>query len=836
MPRRSRSRTGSIAAAVSAGIVAGVGVLAGVAPAEALSTFPSGGITWNINDAQRPGLDTGSIRNVSNSRMEGFGDIFVHVDQTPAPLMNDQMLRGFGITANGYGSFDSTSSVRLGDVLVTRTLSLGENGVAAFFDTFTNTARSPLKVDVSFGGSLGYGNPADTSSGGGQTTSATVSASSDGNSTIDADDTWVTATYQGASYRPAGVVVGSAASDQVGNQQLDPFTTAYSRSGSASNNPGFVQELTMKPGQTKSLLRYVVVGAQGDSTAIATTTAGIASAPPVALLSPDELCTVANWSPDLLGITATTCAAARPLDLPPAPAASPARSSVHYDVVGKSIQQLRADLTSHRVNSVQLTQAYLDRISAYDEGQLGFHAFITVAQDAIAQAHAADVARAHGRTGALLGIPLAVKDLYNTKDMPTTGGTRALEGWQPSTDAWQVAKLREAGAVIIGKTNLSEFANSGSWSESGFEQTWNALYPSKSSFGSSGGSAVAVATGMAAGAMGTQTGVSLYAPSTGSSVYAFRGTDGLSSTDGVMPLTWGQDYAGPIAQSIPDLASLLDATATQRTGSNPADVLTSRVNNALRPTEWMTALDAGALQGKVVGYLPASFQSTKISDDTTGPIALAHANAAIEAAGGVLVPITTAPPAQPPLVDDQGKPYLITSGAGSGTQGWWTYIAENPGFPFATPGDLKSSPLNLPYNVSRPSTSMPMSDTDITYYLARRDAYKKAYDAWMDTAGPGGTPVATVVYPGFLTGVGNNDATSDIFSADRGTNVPTSNVGLPTLIMPIGVNGNGQSNNLQVVGRSWDDQNVLSYGYAIDRQAQARVHTSYAPALTPSGR
>ncbi len=97
--------------------------------------------------------------------------------------------------------------------------------------------------------------------------------------------------------------------------------------------------------------------------------------------------------------------------------------------------------------------------------------------------------------------------------MPTTGGTLALKDWHPKADAWQVAKLREAGAVIIGKTNLSEFANSGTYSESGYKQIWNALYPSKTSFGSSGGSATAVAArAWRRRAMGTQTGVSLYAP------------------------------------------------------------------------------------------------------------------------------------------------------------------------------------------------------------------------------------------------------------------------------------------------------------------------------------
>ena len=111
-----------------------------------------------------------------------------------------------------------------------------------------------------------------------------------------------------------------------------------------------------------------------------------------------------------------------------------------------------------------------------------------MAKDALAQAAAADAKRAAGDKGDLLGVPVIVKDLYDTKDMPTTDGSLAFEGWQPKRDAFQVERLREAGAVILGKGNLSEFANSGSYSESGYGMVWNAFKPSKTSLGSSGGS------------------------------------------------------------------------------------------------------------------------------------------------------------------------------------------------------------------------------------------------------------------------------------------------------------------------------------------------------------
>ncbi|MFI5425842.1 amidase family protein [Aeromicrobium sp. UC242_57] len=729
---------------VPTALALGLSAFAVSAPAQAISTVAgANNASWSMNDSRRPALDTGSIRNVSGSRMEGFGNIFVHVDGADAPRMNDQMMRGFGLTASSAGSYRSTKSVRLGDVAMTRKVQVvAATNTASFFDTFTNSSTDDVTVDVSFGGSLGYGAAA--------TTAGTVNATTNGDAVVEPSDTWITATTSG-NYRPTGVVVGSGVS-ALGEQQSNPFTTAYTQSGSKANDIGFVRELTIEPGQTVSLMQYVLVGTVADTSAITTATAAAAAAPDFSNLTLDEICTLQNWD---LTAYATACTGAQPLVLPAADAPTSSSTDVAYDVAGKTIAELQADMVSGEVTSVEITKAYLDRIEAYDGGQLGFHSFITVAKTAVAQAVAADEARADGAAGDLLGIPIALKDLYDTKDMPTSGGTRALESWQTGADAWQVAKLREAGAVIIGKTNLSEFANSGSFSESGFKQTWNALYPSKSSFGSSGGSATAVGADLAAAAMGTQTGVSLYAPTTGASLATFRGTDGLTSTNGVMPLTWATDYAGPIAKNVTDLASMLDATATQTTGNNPDDLLTSRVDNSLRPTEWKSALKTDALQGKVIGYLPASFVSTQVSDDDAGTVALNQAKAAIEAAGGTLVPMTGAP------VNPPSSSYPTSGSAGA--EGWERYIAEErpAAFPYTTK-QLMESQLNLPYNVSGNYTSQPMDDTSVTNLLARRDAYKVNASTWMDTAAA--QPVDAVIYPGFLTAAGNNDASSAVFS------------------------------------------------------------------------
>ncbi|MFD0851841.1 amidase family protein, partial [Actinomadura adrarensis] len=171
---------------------------------------------------------------------------------------------------------------------------------------------------------------------------------------------------------------------------------------------------------------------------------------------------------------------------PPAPPAPKAVTTSSYDVVDKTIEEMQADMEAGRTTSQEITRAYLDRISAYDTGQFGFNSYTTVAKDAMKQAREADKQRAKGKRGALLGIPIAVKDLYDTKDMPTTNGSLTFEGFRPAEDAYQVAQLRKAGAIVIGKASMEEYATSGSYSDSAYGTVWNAFAPSRSALASSG--------------------------------------------------------------------------------------------------------------------------------------------------------------------------------------------------------------------------------------------------------------------------------------------------------------------------------------------------------------
>lgn len=774
--------------------------------ADALTRVTSqSGTVWEIHDAFAPSLDTGSLRTVGTTQVQGFGNIFVKVSSPSASLMNGQMMRGFDLKYDGVNRFTSTQSVNLGNVTVTRDVYVDTiHNRTRFFDTFTNKNDIAVKVDVSFGGSLGYGTAANAS---------VVKATYSDDLEVTTDDSWIVVDSSAKDNKPLGVAVGSPhpfdnGLTGLGNQQQNPFTTPLAKSGNEANFYGFINTLNIKPGQSKSLVHFVQVGEAGEAglNNLVTTLNGLNQQLDVSGLTHAQIRSISNW--DISAIEGLDTG--DNLVIPDAPAAKTFVTSSPYDVVNKSIAEMQQDMINGKTTSVQITLAYLDRIKAYDEGQLGFHAFLHVSETALAQAKAADDARAQGAKGDLLGIPIAIKDIYDTKDMPTTGGSKALEGWRPESDAFQVNKLREAGAVIIGKVNTSEFANSGSFSESGWMQTWNALYPSKTSFGSSGGSAVSVAADFAAAAMGSQTGVSLYAPTTGASLKSFRGTDGMASTTGVLPLTWGQDYAGPIAKTVTDLAIMLNAT----TGTDPQDIFTVTADaDHKRPVNWKEALDVNALKGKKIGYIPSSFVSS-YADDDTGQ-AVRDKFSELQAAGATMVEMSAIPSAP-------SRP----SGINGSTEGWARYIELHKDFPYLDGASVLASDKVLIYNQRGYTQPARMTEQAVQDYIKYRSDYKEVIKGWMDENG-----VDAVVYAGFISDVYNNDAAASQLSSDRNTGVLTSNVGLPTVVVPVGTNDSGYSISMQLVGRAWDDAKVLGMGYALEQQSQARLLTAFAPAL-----
>src|SRR4029453_17277043 len=253
-------------------------------------------------------------------------------------------------------------------------------------------------------------------------------------------------------------------------------------------------------------------------------------------------------------------------------AANPDNTKVAgIDVDATTILQLQELMNSHRINSVELTNFYLRRIKQFNPI---LNAVITVSPTAHKDGLAADAARRGGDRRPLLGIPIIVKDNINTTGMPTTAGSWALAGSTPR-DAFIVRRLKAAGALIIGKANLSEWANfrsnpsSSGWSGIG-GQTNMAYVLDRNPCGSSSGSGVVVSADLAAAAVGTETDGSVVCPSGANANSGIKPTLGLISRTGIVPISAEQDPAGPMARNVTDAAVLLGAM----TGVDPDDLAT----------------------------------------------------------------------------------------------------------------------------------------------------------------------------------------------------------------------------------------------------------------------
>jgi aspartyl-tRNA(Asn)/glutamyl-tRNA(Gln) amidotransferase subunit A len=235
-------------------------------------------------------------------------------------------------------------------------------------------------------------------------------------------------------------------------------------------------------------------------------------------------------------------------------------TELHY----LSAIELAGLIAQRTISSTEITQAYLERIDLLDDT---LRAFITVdAEGALRAARAADDSNA---TGLLHGVPVAIKDNIATAGVRTTGGSRVLSDWVPTADAPVVAYLKRAGAVILGKTNLHEFAYGGTCTNVEFGAVRNPWNTAHVPGGSSGGSGVAVAAGLCAAALGTDTAGSIRLPAAQCGVVGLKPTYGQSSIEGVLPLAWSLDHVGPLTRTVADAALMYAA----QTGTQPPRTL-----------------------------------------------------------------------------------------------------------------------------------------------------------------------------------------------------------------------------------------------------------------------
>jgi amidase len=278
-------------------------------------------------------------------------------------------------------------------------------------------------------------------------------------------------------------------------------------------------------------------------------------------------------------------------------------SSDNFELNEVTIDDLQKRMQSGQITSRAITQKYLDRISAIDKNGPKLNSVIELNPDALSIADSLDKERKNGKVrGPLHGIPVLIKDNIDTADkMQTTAGALALEGNVAKNDSFVAKKLREAGAVILGKTNLSEWANFRSsrsvsgWSSRG-GQTKNAYVLDRSPCGSSSGSAVAVSANLCTVAVGTETDGSIACPSSINGVVGIKPTVGLISRAGIIPISKTQDTAGPFGRTVKDAVLLLNALV----GADSNDAVTAESVGKAK-TDYSQFLDANALRGKRIG-------------------------------------------------------------------------------------------------------------------------------------------------------------------------------------------------------------------------------------------
>ena len=263
-----------------------------------------------------------------------------------------------------------------------------------------------------------------------------------------------------------------------------------------------------------------------------------------------------------------------------------------FDVVEASIAEIRDAIVSGRTTCRAVVQAHLDRIEAYDEATV--NAITVVNPNALSRADVLDGLLAAGlEPPPLFCAPMLVKDNFDTHDLPTTGGSVALMGSVPPDDAFMVRKIREAGAVIVAKTNMAEWAFSARQTvSSSYDTTSNAYAFDRVPAGSSGGTASGVAASFGVAGLGSDTGNSIRGPSSHLALVGILSTIGLTSRDGVIPLSFDRDIAGPMARSVEDAARIFNVVA----GYDPADPYTEAGRGRKEP-DYTTALDPNGLQG-----------------------------------------------------------------------------------------------------------------------------------------------------------------------------------------------------------------------------------------------
>ena len=493
-----------------------------------------------------------------------------------------------------------------------------------------------------------------------------------------------------------------------------------------------------------------------------------------------------------------------------------------YDVAEVPLTQISADLASGKTTSAALTKAYIDRIKKYD-GVL--HSVILIAPDAMDQAKASDDRRKAGKAlGRMDGVPILLKDNIDAVGMPTTAGSYAFIDNYPVQDSEVARRLREAGAIILGKLNMDQFA---SWR--GTKGTLNGTTvgggptnpyrPGFSTSGSSSGSAVAAAASFAAATVGSDTTGSIIGPASVQGLAGMRPTLALISRRGVLPVSMSQDTTGPMARSVADMAALLTVMA----GTDPGDPATKEAD--AHKTDYLKGLDSNALKGARLGVV----RGTSNDNESTAHV-FEKALKVLADQGAVLVdvPVTFFEdlfPEQHTLIH-------------------WEFREDLEAYLKNAPSQVKVRTLAdlIEFNKTDPrenAHAQELLEADLANKGRAEPAYATTLEYAQRRAGPEGLGAALTKYdvqafvmvnsgPARQRGARRTGASSIYLNLPpKGqSKISPSGIsalaGFPDVSVPIGLI-DGLPIGMSLIGPKWSEQLLLSLAYAYEQVAKARV-------------
>jgi amidase len=535
-----------------------------------------------------------------------------------------------------------------------------------------------------------------------------------------------------------------------------------------------------------------------------------------------------------------------------------------FDLVEATIPAIQSAVDAGIIDSRQLVEMYLARIAAYDGQNTATHlnGYMYVNPRAVQQAAQGDNDHAGNRP--LRGIPIALKDNIDTKDMPTTAGSVAFAGSIPKTDAFVTRKLKQAGAIIIGKATMTEFAN---FLTNGMPAGYNSLAgygynpydprpdprnaldglmrpfndgrPALTPGGSSSGPGIISAANLATASIGTETSGSILSPGTANMLVGIKPTVGLISRDGIIPIVADQDTAGPLARTVRDAALVLGAM----TGFDPHDAATAA---CLTPgncfSDYTQFLDANALQGARIAVPPFPVSRAAVMNNAIAVLTAQGATVAVLASG--LAPQLPGCPSRPPEDNYPPAPGCSTVLNYGFKRDLNQYISDHVRNTFPTQSLLDVVNFNIAYGPAATKYDQDLAIFSQMFDISPGSADTLRYqaDRAQDIANSRGAIAAVLNGPDGQPGTGD-DFDALLFSGNSGAGTPAK-AGYPSIVVPggffdnvvnppfpAGFNAQPGPAGVTFSGRAFSEPRLIALAYAFEQATKYRVPPSSVPPL-----